>query len=201
VAVVTVLLSHKKKRFFTVIVLLGLIGIGVYIVQSYLTSTAFQKYVELYSMIFAGKEGPSSYTSRLDIWSVLWQLVKESPSKLLFGVSFDEGQQWQTALDITTDSDYMFMLFYGGIAGLGSLLALYWCIHSSIKRALDELPGGNQEREALLLAARGIFFGMVVIGFVGGFMTGSGTAWRASFMVYTLIGASLGVLLKTRHNA
>jgi hypothetical protein len=192
VAVLVVMYSRIKISIKQIIALTGLIAVGVYIAQTYLFSTALQKFIDLYSMLSAGEQGPSSYTSRLDIWSLLWQNVKASPIKLFFGISYDEGLQLQNELDITTDSDYMFMLFYGGILGLGVLLSLYWCIHSSIKRSLKVLPAGNPEREALLLAARGIFFGMIIAGFTGGFMTGTGTAWRISFMVYTLIGASLG---------
>jgi hypothetical protein len=197
-SVLTVLLSRRKTGLVTVIVLVVLLGVGFFVIQFDPSSNPLQKFVDLYGLLSANEQGPTSLTSRLDIWSRIWQLTSQSFSKLLFGISYDEGIEWQNKMDMTADSDYMFMMFYGGILGLGMFLLLYWYIHSGITRALKELRRGNPEREALLLAARGIFFGMVVAGFTGGFMTGSGTARRTSFLVYTLIGASLGVLLKPR---
>ena len=192
VAIMSVVLSNRKNRCAKTLVLMGLLMVGGYVVQAHLSGNALEKFVGLYRMFSAYEQGPSSYISRLDVWSRILQLICESPSRFLFGIPYAEGGKAYYGQRLNADSDYMFMLLYGGILGLGVFLFLYWRILTNVNSALKVLHDENSERYILLVSARGILLGMMVAGVAGGFMTGSGTAWRTSFTAYTLIGASLG---------
>jgi hypothetical protein len=201
VAVMSVLIRYRNRKPARGIIVIVFLGVSLYLGTILVSSSPLDKFIGLYNMCLGSDFGPSSFTDRAYVWSQIWDIVSKTPFSLFLGIPYDIARQTNNWWSIAADSDYMFMILYSGIIGLGAFLLLYCCIHLRLKHTLEVPSGDHPEREALLIAARGIFFGIVVAGFAGGFMSGGSTAWRTTFVVLTLIGASLGGPRRTKDQA
>lgn len=199
VAVGSVVLPHLRARKQKTILLVVGLGLSLFLILQQIESTSIAKLTTIFQMLSGGEQGPGSLRDRLEVWTQIIQRVSESPDTLLIGIPFHRITALFDAMGHTADSDYMNVLLYQGLIGLGGFLALYGFFFHGIQRALASNPPPSPERRAFLLAARGILLGVAVAGLAGGFTTSAGTAWRIGFLVFSLLGAALAPSLTTEH--
>lgn len=193
-SIITVILSRKRGLLFLIAALLVAASSLVIYLPQIMSSSSGGTLVALFRLLSGGGgDGPGSFTDRWEVWKLGFHLLKSSPENILFGIPLERITEEFDRAGISADSDFLNILIYQGVVGLGAFLAFCGFVFWGLQTGLKNLAAGNPEQEILLLSGRGILLGMVVAGFAGGFLVGGGTAWRTGFMVFSLLGAALGI--------
>jgi O-antigen ligase len=158
-----------SARLRRILILLGILGLGVWMTNSGVRETIQNR---IGSTAEEGSEAQVSYQWRWELWHKAWMEISKSPNRLLlgYGPGASENLSWEgevsTIADFSTDSfsswdnNWAAYMLECGLLGFGVLLTFYGILMHRMFKIWRQAQGPQRELGAFVIAALAVFIFM-----------------------------------------